>query len=409
MGGIEHRIRQEDILRSEVSEVLNSFMNAVSAEEIAFSIARSVCNLTRARSVVYIAALEGIHDLSPLAFGAYGSTSMLTDYETWKLNAKADANFGSFAAFAKSFGWKDFDEEFVQVTNGQMSEVSRLYCRRISDHFGIFTGFLCIESHTDPFEHSDFDNALFVVSVGGLRFYQAQGNYGSQAVILQKLIHDINGSLSVIALQSELLRLKSNVENHFVEAQQRIKSALNKADASVKSLNEFSHLFYPESSQGSGLVSSAFPEVALNAALSSLALNSEQLSKIHINNAIPGYERVSVKGIVLYWIYRALVNAWFHPFLRSESGEMDVLVDLIKTEGEPGCVDAVFSGTLGIDGDFWLGMEQVPEYGVMSNQVMLMPPVIILEKMINLFGGHLILEKTDSARSITVCFPSFTE
>jgi hypothetical protein len=403
------RARHESTLRTEVSEVLGTFLDAVSAEEVAFSIARSVCNLTRARSVVYIAAVEGTQESSPLAIGTFGSSSMFMDYEYWRATAREGMNFGAFRAVAESFGWKDLEEEFIFETGDRISEGSKLYCRKITGAFGLFQGYLCIESSFNPFEYSGFDDALFVMSVGGLRFFQAQGEYGSQALILQKLIHDINGSLSVIGLQSELLKLKSNIENHFVEAQQRINSALKKADASVRRLNEFSHLFYPDSTHGAGYVSSALPEVAMNAAFSSLTLNSEQLSKIHINNAIPGYERVHVKGIVLYWIYRALLNAWSHPFLESESREVEVFVDLKKTEGDPGSIDLTFGRALGLGGDFLLSTEQAPEFGVMSNQVLLMQPIVILEKMIKLFGGLMTMEKTETARSMTISFPCFKE
>jgi hypothetical protein len=403
------RARHESILRSEVSEVLSTFLNAVSAEEVAYSIARSVCNLTRARSVVYIAAVEGTHESSPLAVGTYGSSPMFMDYEYWRATVREGMNFGAFRAVAESFGWKDLENEFIFEMGDRISEGSKLYCRKITGAFGLFQGYLCIESSFNPFDYSGFDDALFVMSIGGLRFFQAREEYGSQAIILQKLIHDINGSLSVIGLQSELLKLKSNIENHFVEAQQRINSALKKADASVRSLNEFSHLFYPGSAHGADYASTALPEVALNAAFSSLALKSEQLSKIHINNSIPEYERVHVEGMVLYWVYRALINAWSHPFLGSESQEVDVFVDLKKTEGDPGSIDLTFSKALGLGGDFWLSMEQVPEFGVMSNQVMLMPPIVILEKMIKLFGGLTTMEKTETARSMTISFPCFKE
>jgi hypothetical protein len=43
------------------------------------------------------------------------------------------------------------------------------------------------------------------------------------------------------------------------------------------------------------------------------------------------------------------------------------------------------------------------------NQVKLVPPVIILEKMINLFGGFLIIEKTGSARTMSIRFPIYEE
>ena len=207
MSNADHRARHEHTLRAQVSEVLTTFLNAVSAEEVAFSIARSVCNLTRARSVVYIAAIEGTSESSPLAIGTYGSSSMFMDYEHWRATAEQGMSFGTFQAVAEGFGWKDLDSEFVLEHEERISEGSKLYCRKVSDQYGIFVGYLCIESSFNPFEYSGFDGALLVMSIGGLRFFQARGKYGSQAIILQKLIHDINGSLSVIGLQSELLRL----------------------------------------------------------------------------------------------------------------------------------------------------------------------------------------------------------
>jgi hypothetical protein len=104
-----------------------------------------------------------------------------------------------------------------------------------------------------------------------------------------------------------------------------------------------------------------------------------------------------------------LINAWSHPFLGSESRGVDVFVDLKKTEGDPGSVDITFGRALGLGGDFWLSMEQVPEFGVMSNQVLLMRPIVILEKMIKLFGGLMTMEKTETARSMTISFPCFKE
>jgi hypothetical protein len=409
MSNADHRARHENTLRAQVSEVLTTFLNAVSAEEVAYSIARSVCNLARARSVVYIAAIEGTSESSPLAIGTYGSSSMFMDYEHWRATAEQGMSFGMFQAVAEGFGWKDLDSEFVLEHEERISEGSKLYCRKVSDQYGIFVGYLCIESSFNPFEYSGFDGALLVMSIGGLRFFQARGKYGSQAIILQKLIHDINGSLSVIGLQSELLRLKSNIENHFVEAQQRISSALKKADSSVRSLNEFSHLFYPESTDKASDGPSSLPEVALSAAFSSLSLTADQLSSIHLHKDVPEYERVAVKGIVLYWIYRALINAWANPFLAEEKKEVEVFVDLKKVDGDPGYVNLVISRPLGLKRDFWLDKAHVAEFGAINNLVKLMPPVIILEKMVELFGGVVTMEKTDTARSMTVGFPGFTE
>jgi hypothetical protein len=54
-------------------------------------------------------------------------------------------------------------------------------------------------------------------------------------------------------------------------------------------------------------------------------------------------------------------------------------------------------------------MNEAPAYGAILNQVKLIPPVIILEKMINLFGGLLVIEKTESARTMSIRFPIYEE
>jgi len=405
MNDVDRRSRHDSILRAEISEVFHIFSKAATAEDVAFAIARSVCNLTRARSVVYVAALEGVNEESPVVIGTYGSSSMFLDYEYWRATAEQGMTHGTFKSLAESLGWKDLETEFVYESDERISEGSKLYCKKIIDAYGIFVGYLCIESEFDPFDYSGFDGALLVMSIGALRYFQAQGRFASHAVILQKIIHDVNGALSVVGLQAELLKLKSNIENHFVEAQERIKSALKKADASVRMLNEFSHLFYPESTDGHGDLSVSMPGIALSSAFSSLTLTPDQISKIYLNNTIPSYERVRVQGVVLYWIYRALLNAWVHPFLGPESQIQEVFVDLKKTDSNPNSIDLVISREIGLKRDFWLDLDQAPQFGVISEQVTLIPPVVILDKTVKLFGGCFTMEKTESARSMTISFP----
>jgi hypothetical protein len=409
MRDVDRRTRHDSILRAQISEVFHIFSKAATAEDVAFAIARSVCNLTRARSVVYVAALEGVNEESSVVIGTYGSSSMFMDYEYWRATAEQGMTHGTFKSVAESFGWKDLETEFVYESDERISEGSKLYCKKIIDAYGIFVGYLCIESEFDPFDYSGFDGALLVMSIGALRYFQAQSRFGSHAVILQKIIHDVNGALSVVGLQAELLKLKSNIENHFVEAQERIKSALKKADASVRMLNEFSHLFYPESTDGHGDLFASMPGIALSAAFSSLTLTPDQISKIHLNNTIPSYERVRVQGVVLYWIYRALLNAWVHPFLGPESQIQEVFVDLKKTDSNPNSVDLVISREIGLKRDYWLDLDQAPQFGLISEQVTLIPPVVILDRTVKLFGGFFTMEKTESARSMTISFPCYEE
>lgn len=409
MTDIDNRVRHENILRAEISEVLHIFSKATSADDIAFSVARSVCNLTRARSVVYVAALNGTEDSSPLTIGTYGSSSMFMDYEYWRASAEKGMNFGDFTSVAKARGWVDLDAEYIFENPEKISEGSKLYCRKISDVFGIFTGYLCIESSFNPFEFAGFDGALLVLSIGSLRFFQAQGQYGAQSVILHKIIHDLNGSLAVIGLQSELLQLKSNIDNHFLDAKERIQSALKKADLSVRGLNEFSHLFYPDGLEAEGYKSSSLPGVALSAAISSLRLTPEQLSKLHINSVVPDFQRVAVEGIVLYWIYRAMLNAWANHYLKAEFGPVDVFIDLKKTDSDTEYVQLVISRKVGHPVDEFIDGTYSLPFGDVNGGVMLMPPMVIMEKTASLYGGISSLETLDNVRIITIGFPVFQQ
>jgi len=407
MSEVGPRTRHQDTLRSEISELLGVFSQATSADNVAFAVARSVCNLTRARSVVFIAALEGTDELSPLTIATYGSSSMFLDYEYWRATTRQGMNFGTFKSVAESFGWNDLESEYIYDTVGRISEGSKLYCRKVIDIYGIFTGFICIESSFNPFEYSGFEDALLVMSIGGLRFFQAKGQYGSQSLILQKIIHDANGALSVIGLQAELLKLKSNIENHFVEAEERIKSALEKADQNVRKLNEFSHLFYPEMDDADGYGSSSIPSIALSAAFSSLTLRADQIQRAHIKISVAEYERVRVSGIILYWIYRAILSAWASPYLDSGSGVHEILVDLNKVEGDRSHIFLSISRRTGLPVDGYINAAREVKYGAVSNHIMLIPPILILENIVTLFGGSVLNDANDQVRVVSIGFPCF--
>lgn len=409
MSDVDRRTRHENILRAEISEVLEVFSKAASGEDIAFSIARAVCNLTRSRSVVYVAALNGKDESSPLTIGTYGSSAMFVDYEYWKASSSNAMTFGTFSSIASKFGWNDLDSSFVSEYDARISDGAKLYCQHIVDVFGIFSGYLCIESSFNPFEFLGFDDALLVMSIGALRFFQAQGKFGSHTVILQKIIHDINGSLAVVALQAELLRLKSNIENHFVEASERIQSALSKADNGVRRLNEFSNLFYPELQTADEKGNYSFPSIAISAAIASYGLTADQLAKMHLNISVQDNERVRVNGVVLYWIFRGMLGAWANPYLGTDDKDVEVFVDLRKTEEEPRFINLSISRKLGIAIDSFIDLSEDLAYGAVENKVVLFTPIVIMERIVKLFGGKSSVATVGNARVMTLGFPCIVE
>mgnify|MGYP000049926073 FL=1 len=246
MSDNKNRLRHESVQRAEVSELMRSLSVAQTGDDVAFTIARSICRLSRAQSVFFMAALDGTEDHDVLTVGSFGSGLLSMDYEYLRARDENEFTFGDLKKFAANFGWTNLDHAFTYDFDDPKNAYSKFYCRKVVDVFDFFTGFLIIKSEIDPFDEHEFEASMMVLAMGALRMAQSQGEYGSQSVIMQKIVHDINGSLAVIGLQSELLHLKSNIEDHYVEAQKRIASALKKADDNVRRINEFSHLFFAE-------------------------------------------------------------------------------------------------------------------------------------------------------------------
>jgi hypothetical protein len=218
-------------------------------------------------------------------------------------------------------------------------------------------------------------------------------------------VHDLNGSLAVIGLQSDLLNLKSNIENHFVLAQQRIKAAINKADANVRKINEFSHLFYPENLSGNEFPKSSIAAVALRSALSSLPIAPEILSKIDVSISIDDNVRVGIEGASLYWFYRGLIAAWANPMVWGDIEPFSMSVELRFGGAEKEFVTLIISRKSGLEIDRILDVSRNSPFGTLENKIVLVPPALLLEQVVTLFGGHSLIETSEEVRSITVSFP----
>jgi len=104
MSNRAQRLRHPDVVRSEISEVLRTIAVAGTAEDIAFTIARSICRLSRAQSVFFIAALEGTEDEDALVVGSFGSGTLSMDYEYLRSGGIELITFGDFRKFARNFG-----------------------------------------------------------------------------------------------------------------------------------------------------------------------------------------------------------------------------------------------------------------------------------------------------------------
>ena len=405
MSDNKNRLRHESVQRAEVSELMRSLSVAQTGDDVAFTIARSICRLSRAQSVFFMAALDGTEDHDVLTVGSFGSGPLSMDYEYLRARDENEFTFGDLKKFAANFGWTNLDHAFTYDFGDPKNADSKFYCRKVVDVFGYFTGFLIVKSDIDPFDEREFKASMLVLAIGALRMAQSQGEYGSQSVIMQKIVHDINGSLAVIGLQSELLHLKSNIEDHYVEAQKRIASALKKADDNVRRINEFSHLFFAEKQTAKEFKNSCIAAVALRAALSSLPISSEALSNIYVSISVDDTVRVGIEGTPLYWFYRAVIAAWAAPGTWGDWDPFEMSVELRLGGAENELVSLIISRRFGLEIDRFLDATRDSPFGAVENKMVLIPPALLMERVVTLFGGQSLVETSGGFRSMTITFP----
>jgi len=405
MSDAKNRLRHESVQRAEVSELMRSLSVAQTGDDVAFTIARSICRLSRAQSVFFMAALDGTEDHDVLTVGSFGSGRLFMDYEYLRARDENEFTFGDLKKFAANFGWTNLDLAFTYDFGDPKNAGPKFYCRKVVDVFGYFTGFLIVKSDIDPFDEREFKASMLVLAIGALRLAQSQGEYGSQSVIMQKIVHDINGSLAVIGLQSELLHLKSNIEGHYVEAQKRIASALKKADDNVRRINEFSHLFFAEKQAAKEFKNSCIAAVALRAALSSLPISSEALSNIYVSISVDDTVRVGIEGTPLYWFYRAVIAAWATPGTWGDWDPFEMSVELRLGGAENELVSLIISRRFGLEIDRFLDATRDSPFGALENKMVIIPPALLMEKVVTLFGGQSLVETSGGVRSITITFP----
>ena len=401
----QKRLRHVSVQRAEISEVLRSLSVARTANDIAFTIARSICRLSRVQSVFFIAALDGTEDENPLTVGSFGSGQLSMDYEYLRAGELSEFNMGDFRKFAANFGWTNLDQAFTYVFTDPKNVGAKYHCRKVVDLFGFFTGFLVIKGEVDPFEEGEFSSSMIVLAMGAMRMAQSRGEYGAQSDIMRKIVHDLNGSLAVIGLQSDLLHLKSNIEDHFVLAQQRIKAAVKKADENVQRINEFSHLFFAERQNAKEFKESCIAAVAMRAAVSSLPITPEIMSNIDVSISVDDNVRVGIDGTSLYWFYRALLAAWSSPLAWGDLDAFNMSVELRLGGAEKEFVTLIASRKFGLEIDRFLDASRNSPFGSLEHKIVLVPPALLMEQVVTLFGGHSLIETSGGVRSVTVNFP----
>ena len=387
-------------IRAEVSEVLRIFSAAGRPEDLAFAIARSVCQLANARSVCFAAFLNGKQDQNKITIGAYGYSDFLTKHESVN-SVHGSQTVGAFKDFVSRFSSDDSNKGFTFENNNG----STFYCRKVQDAFGLFTGYLGIESEFDPFNSATFDAAILVLTMGAMRLTQAENEFGAQSIVMRKIAHDLNGSLAIIGLQLELMRMSETLDHQFPEAAQRIASALEKAELTIHRFDEFSHLFFAERMDAEGHQTFSSPSIALRVALESLNISKEHMAMIEVAIGVDDDVRIGVEGVVLYWCYRALIAAWSNPHVWGAKEKFNFFIDLQLSGHEREFVDLKISRRFGIEIDQFLDASRNNPYGLIEQGIVLVSPPILMSELVPIFNGTSSIETLNGVRSATIRFP----
>lgn len=387
-------------VRRELSALLARFSTARSMIEIASSVAGAISSLLNARSVCLATFLNGTDPEGKIFIGSYGYSDFLNDHAGYKSMHK-DGTIAKFMQFVNSFNNQTSDAGFTFVN----SNGSKFYCRKVQDTFELFNGFIGIESDLDPFSGSSFDSSLMVLTLGALRLTQAENEIGAQAAVMHRIAHDLNGSLAIIGLQLELLRLSENHDSPKQEAVNRISSAMKKADSSINQLNEFSHLFFSENRHAIEPMRLTSPSIALRVALKSLNISEERLAMIKIAVGIEDSDQIEIEGVVLYWIYRALIATWLNPHIWGAKDTFGFQVTLQTSGSDSQFIDLAMSRSFGIEIDRFLDASRKNGFGMINQVIHLMPPPSLLESLLPFFGGSGLIKTENGIRTAIIRFP----
>lgn len=389
------------LIKRESTELLRHFSLANEPEDLIRAAIKSICNYTRSIGGFYVACLEGNTDDDVVLSGAFGISQQFIDFEELKDSFPTRITVRQFRNRMASAGWKDVSLPGEIVASHQNFVGATLYCTPIRNTLGEITGYIGLENVSNSFLTSNLDGVLLLLTAIDTRLQIAEGSFNSQAAIVNKIIHDVNGGLSIIGLQNELLNLGIQNDSETQLVRNRIRTGLRKVDEAVMRLHEFSSIFFNQE-QNSQAVSI---KSVLNASLISVPIGTDLRSKIHVSTEGIGSECADLDVIVLYWLYRTIIATWINPTLWDPKDPVEMFIDLVYGPKENQCIDLVLSRDLHSSID--KGMKGVFDFnhGQTDSGLVTMSYAVALEYWVSIFGGSSIITESNGIRRVTVCIP----
>jgi hypothetical protein len=389
------------LMKRETLELLRQFTLAANDEDLIRAAIKAICSYTRSIGGFYVSCVQGFADEDVVQIAASGISQPFILFDELNESLTETKTLGQFRNWISNVGWRDiFLPREIAALNSNFVG-STLYCFPVRNMDDDLIGFIGLESFSNPFTESKLEGILVLLTAIDVRLRIAQGSFSSQAVIVNRIIHDVNGGLSIIGLQNEMLSLGTDKAADTQNVRNRIKTGLQKVDDAVTKLHDFSAIFFNQQqvSQRTSVKS------VLNAALISVPIGADLKSKIHVSTEGIEYEGADLDVIVLYWLYRTVIAAWANPDLWDPSDPTEMFIDLEYGDTEKECVHLVLSRDVNSSID--KGMQGLFgfNHGLTHEGLVIMSQAYALDYWVSLFGGSSTFAESNGVRSITVCVP----
>ena len=388
-------------MKRETLELLRQFTLAANDEDLIRAAIKAICSYTRSIGGFYVSCVQGFADEDVVQIAASGISQPFILFDELNESLTETKTLGQFRNWISNVGWRDILLPCeIAVLNSNFVG-SSLYCFPVRNMDNDLIGFIGLESFSNPFTDPKLEGILVLLTAMNVRLQIAQSQFNSQGVIVNKIIHDVNGGLSIIGLQNEMLSLGTDKTGDTQIVRNRIKTGLQKVDEAVTKLHDFSAIFFNQQqvSQRTSVKS------VLNAALISVPIGADLKSKIHVSTEGIEYEGVDLDVIVLYWLYRTVIAAWANPDLWDPSDPTEMFIDLEYGSTEKECVHLVLSRDVNSSID--KGMQGLFgfNHGLTHEGLVIMSQAFALDYWVSLFGGSSTFAESNGVRRITVCVP----
>ena len=389
------------LMKRETIELLRQFTLASNDEDIIRAAMKSMCSYTRSIGGFYVSCVKGFSDEDPVEVAATGISQPFIQFDEFYESVTGEKTVRRFRDWIANIGWKDISLPCELVTPNNNFVGTTLYCYPVRNLENDIIGFIGLENFENPFKDLKLEGILVLLTAIDVRLRIAQGSFSSQAVIVNRIIHDVNGGLSIIGLQNEMLNLETERSADRKNVRNRIKTGLQKVDEAVSKLHDFSAIFFNDRqvSQETSIKS------VLNAALISVPMGTDLKSKIHVSTEDIEHEGADLDVLVLYWLYRTVIAAWANPDLWDPKDSTEMFIDLEYGPTKSKCVHLVLSRDVnssidkGFQGLFGFN------HGLSHEGLVIMAQAFALDYWISLFGGSSTFSESGGIRRITVCVP----